>query len=75
MKEPVNLKNNTKTVKITLKAVYIKKLNHDYPSIIIHKHFINYLTKITEIYQVADYNHYKTHLLVIKNNRNKIQLS
>ena len=57
MKELVNLKNNTKTVKITLKAVYIKKLNHDYPSTIIHKHFITYLTKITESDQVADYNH------------------
>ncbi len=57
MKELVNLKSNTKTVKITLKAVYIKKLNQDYPSTIIHNHFINYLTKITESDQVADYNH------------------
>jgi len=75
MKELVNLKNNIQTIKITLKAVYIKKLNHNYPSIIIHKHFINYLTKIKESDQIADNNHYKTDFLAIKNIRNKIQLS
>jgi len=75
MRELVNLKNNTKTVKIILKVVYIKKHNHGYPSTIIHKHFINYLTKITESDQAVDYNNYKTHLLVIINKKNKIQLS
>ena len=74
MKEPVNLKNNTKTVKITLKAVYIKKLNQEFPSTIISNHFINSWTIIIDSDQVADYNKSKPHSEMIKKQKNKIKL-
>ena len=70
MKELVNLKRNIKKLKITPKAVYIKKPNNEYPSTVVHGHFMGLRTKFTKTDQVVDYNYNKTILGVSKGTRN-----